>query len=43
MAEDEELPDLSDQPRQDPDTQVPTAPAGPDDPEEDVDRPMNSA
>jgi hypothetical protein len=43
MADDEQLPDFSNLPSHDPDSDVPTAPADPDDDAEDVRRPMNSA
>jgi hypothetical protein len=43
MADDEELPDFPDEPRNDPDTEVPTAPADPNDEPRDVDRPLNPA
>lgn len=43
MADDEALPDFPDERKNDADTEVPTAPAGPEDDSGDVDEPMNSA
>lgn len=43
MADDQALPDFPDEPTNDADTDVPTAPADPEDDAEDVDEPMNSA
>jgi hypothetical protein len=44
--DDEQLPDFPSEPRNDPDTDVPTAPADPDDPTSDgrdLDQPLNPA
>ena len=43
MTDDEALPDFPDEPMNDADTDVPTAPAGPEDDSGVVDEPMNSA
>jgi hypothetical protein len=46
MTDDERLPDFPEQPRNDPDTDIPTAPADPDDPAaetEDLQQPLNPA
>lgn len=43
MADDEHLPDFPDERKDDPDTDVPTAPAGPEDDAGDVQSRMNSA